>query len=511
MRNKWTIAAVLLVLISGAGLYFATRKVEDNWEPLARQRLIEYLEQRFNASVDIGQLDFAHLGNTRITATGRNFRLHLNRRTDTPPFITFDELHITADLGVLYQGERTIEEVRIKGLRVMLPPRESRPKLESSNTPQQPQPFLIRRIVADGAQLTVLPSKPGKAPLEFELAQLTLTSLTPGAPLVYNTTLTIPKPPGRVTAQGHFGPWNTADPRQTPLDGVYDYRDADLGVFKGIDGTLASTGKFSGVLENISASGECRVPDFSLTLSRNPVPLKVTYRARVDGSDGDTYLEPVLATLGASSFSATGHVIGEKGKPGRDINLNVDIPNGDLKDLLRLALKGNNTFLTGRVKLSSRVHIPRGDDNVIDKLTLNGRFEIRDANFTSPTIQDKIDSLSQRGRGRPKDQSIDNVPATFRGDFAMANARLDFKPVIFVVPGALVDLNGNYDVDKAELDFHGSLNLAASMSNTFSGWKRWALKPFNPIFSKNEVGTYLPIKITGPKDNPQFGLDRKKN
>ncbi len=153
MRNKWTIAAVLLVLISGAGIYFATRKVQDNWEPLARQRLIEYLEQRFNASVDIGQLDFAHLGNTRITATGRNFRLHLNRRTDTPPFITFDELHITADLGVLYQGERTIEEVRIKGLRVMLPPRESRPKVEASNTPQQPQPFLIRRIVADGAQL----------------------------------------------------------------------------------------------------------------------------------------------------------------------------------------------------------------------------------------------------------------------------------------------------------------------------------------------------------------------
>jgi len=52
------------------------------------------------------------------------------------------------------------------------------------------------------------------------------------------------------------------------------------------------------------------------------------------------------------------------------------------------------------------------------------------------------------------------------------------------------------------------LNLAAKMSETFGGWKRWALKPFNPIFAKNDVGTFLRIAITGDKDNPKFGLDK---
>jgi hypothetical protein len=90
----------------------------------------------------------------------------------------------------------------------------------------------------------------------------------------------------------------------------------------------------------------------------------------------------------------------------------------------------------------------------------------------------------------------------------MAEGKLDFEPVVFVVPGALVDLTGSYVVEAGTLDFLGSLNLDSKVSNTFSGWKRWALKPFNPIFSKNDVGTYLPIKITGDKDNPQFGLAR---
>ena len=93
----------------------------------------------------------------------------------------------------------------------------------------------------------------------------------------------------------------------------------------------------------------------------------------------------------------------------------------------------------------------------------------------------------------------------------MADGTIAFTPVVFVVPGALVDLTGTYQATPGLLDFHGSLNLDSKVSGTFSGWKRWALKPFDPVFAKNEVGTYLPIKITGDKDNPQFGLDRKKN
>jgi hypothetical protein len=41
-----------------------------------------------------------------------------------------------------------------------------------------------------------------------------------------------------------------------------------------------------------------------------------------------------------------------------------------------------------------------------------------------------------------------------------------------------------------------------------TGWKRFVLKPVDPFFSKPGAGTLLPIKITGNRAHPQFGLDR---
>lgn len=499
--------ALALILISGLGLfYYVKNRAKRDWEPLARQRLITYLEDKFDSKVEIGELDFRHLEGTRIEAIGKNFRLHLERRTDIAPIVAFDRISIESDIATLYNGPRVVNRVVLTGLKITIPPRDERPKPQASSG--SANSVIVETIIADGATLQILPSKAGKAPLDFDLTKLTLKSNGAGQAYSYETILTIPKPPGLVTAKGHFGPWNGGDPRQTKLDGVYNYVDADLGVFMGIAGTMASTGSFGGALETIDAEGECRVPNFRLSMAGNPVPLTVQYKALVDGADGDTYLKQIEARLGNTFFTAKGEVVGLKGHPGRAIHLDVVMPKGELRDILRLTVKSNKAFLEGIVNLKSSIEIPRGNVDVVDKLKLKGRFEIREANFTSKTIQDKVDGLAKRGSGRPKDREMDNVPATFNGQFRMDDGKLDFEPVVFVVPGALVDLTGSYTVEAGILDFHGSLNLESKMSNTFGGWKRWALKPFNPIFSKNDVGTYLPIKITGDKDNPQFGLAR---
>jgi hypothetical protein len=39
------------------------------------------------------------------------------------------------------------------------------------------------------------------------------------------------------------------------------------------------------------------------------------------------------------------------------------------------------------------------------------------------------------------------------------------------------------------------------------GWKGKLLTPLDPFFSKNGAGTDIPIKITGTKANPHFGLN----
>ncbi len=510
--KKWLIGIALILLTAlGGGFYYAKR-LKSEWEPLARKQLIEYLEQRFDSSAEIGRLDFKMpIDGNAIEAYGHDFKLHYRRRTDIAPMIEFKKITITANLDILYRGPRVVSLVTIEGLRITMPPKGERPVAKPNPNPQasDPNPLIVAKIVADGAFLQILPSTAGKPPLEFDLYKLTLQSTGAGNAFTYETVMTNPKPPGQILANGHFGPWNREDPRQTALDGEYTFANADLGVFKGIGGLLRSTGKFNGVLEAINAEGECLVPDFRLTGSGNRMPLNVKYTAMVDGTNGDTYLRQVQAVLGKTAFTAKGHVIGLMGISGREIHLDADIPNGNLTDVLRLAVRGEKQFLEGKLQLKTSIDIPPGKDVVIDKIRLKGRFEVREANFTSDAIQDKIDGLSKRGQGKPKDRKIDNVPAAFRGQFQMADGKIKFEPVVFAVPGALVDLEGTYAVDGADLDFHGSLNLAAKMSDTFGGWKRWALKPFNPIFAKNDVGTYLRLAITGDKDNPKFGLDKK--
>lgn len=520
--KKWLIGIAVVFCLALGGMYFYLRSLQAQWEPMARKQLIEYLEKRFDSSVEIGKLDFkvpfespwkliqSGLDGRVIEAYGHDFKLHYKRRTDIEPMIVFKSIVVVANLATLYSGPRIVKLVKLEGLRITMPPKGERPVVKGNPNPAPPDsnPVLVEKIVADGTFLQILPSKPGKPALEFDLYKLTLTSTGLGKSLAYDTVMTNPKPPGKIFAKGHFGPWNREEPRQTALDGDYTFADADLGIFKGIAGIMQSTGKFSGMLEEINAEGECRVPDFRLTSSGNRVPLKVLYKALVDGTNGDTYLQTIQALLGKTAFTARGHVIGLTGISGRSIHLDADMPKGDLGDVLRLAVKGDKQFLDGTIQLKTTIDIPPGPDIVIDKIRLSGGFEVREANFTSSTIQDKIDGLSKRGQGKPKDQKIDNVPATFRGRFRMADGKIKFEPVVFVVPGALVDLEGTYSVVSSEVDFHGSLNLAAKMSETFGGWKRWALKPFNPIFAKNDVGTFLRIAITGDKDNPKFGLDK---
>jgi hypothetical protein len=44
-----------------------------------------------------------------------------------------------------------------------------------------------------------------------------------------------------------------------------------------------------------------------------------------------------------------------------------------------------------------------------------------------------------------------------------------------------------------------------------TGWKSILLKPADPFFSKHGHGTEVPIKITGTRSAPHFGLDFGRN
>src|SRR5579862_302542 len=179
---------------------------------------------------------------------------------------------------------------------------------------------------------------------------------------------------------------------------------------------------------------------------------------------------------------------------------------GALTDLLRLGMKGD-AFMKGTLQMNAKISIPPQNKTVREKLGLIGDFAIINGFFLKDSIQDKMDDLSRRGQGQPKNPAIDNVVYRMHGHFDMQNEEIDLSGLTFDVPGATVKLDGGYNMASDTLDFHGELRLDAKVSQTMTGWKRWLAKPVDPFFAKDGAGTLLKIQITGTADNPSFGLD----
>jgi hypothetical protein len=38
-------------------------------------------------------------------------------------------------------------------------------------------------------------------------------------------------------------------------------------------------------------------------------------------------------------------------------------------------------------------------------------------------------------------------------------------------------------------------------------WKSWLLTPISPFFKKDGAGAEIPVKISGTRSEPKFGLD----
>jgi hypothetical protein len=244
-------------------------------------------------------------------------------------------------------------------------------------------------------------------------------------------------------------------------------------------------------------------------MAGNSVPLQTRFEVLVDGTNGNTVLSPVHATLGKTKFTTSGAVLKQEGDLRRTINLDVNMPDGYLNDVLRLARKGQ-PFMEGRLALKTKVVLPPLAEKVREKLILDGRFEVMDAKFLKSNIQDQIDTLSRRGQGQPKNMAVDEVVSDMKGVFRLEDEKLTFRNLSFAVPGARVNLAGTYDLDADALDFLGALRLQAKVSQTMTGWKRWALKPVDPFFAKEGAGTFIRIAVTGSSRQPQFGRARAR-
>jgi hypothetical protein len=501
------------IFIIAAAIIMTLAIVISRAKPIIRARVIETLSVRFKSKVELDDFNVSPLQGLQVS--GKGLRIFgdkdpNNHEPGIQPLIAVNDFRFRTGIFDLLHSPMHVDTVYIKGLQLNLPPREQREEMEGMGPKGGKIRIVVDKFVCEDTQLVINTLRPGKLPLEFDIASLKMKNIGPNAPMHFDANLTNPKPVGNVVSSGSFGPWQADSPRDTPVSGTYEFNHADLGTIKGIGGILSSTGKYGGVLDKITVDGATDTPDFRIAISGRPVPLHTDFHAIVDGTSGDTYLQPVHARILSTWLVANGSVVRTKNPRGHQVQLDVVIERGKIDDLLKLAIRTDPPIMTGTVRLKTKMNLPPGEPDLANRLKLRGNFQISQVHFTNEKVQSKVDAISMRSQGKPKlaqDNIPDNVQSDLKGAFNLASGTISFSQLQFQVPGTRVNLTGIYSLDGNQFDFHGKARLDAKLSHMVTGWKSILLKPADPFFSKNGAGTEIPVKITGTKSEPHFGAD----
>jgi len=509
--RRWLVIGAGGVVVCCVGLVAAVYTLKPTLERVVRQRVESYLQGQFESSVQFSDFHVSLFPRVRLTIEGVVLRHEITR--DIPPLIEIRKVTVDASPGAFWGPRHEISRVQLEGLQIHTPPRTpgGSPIIHGTGADlARKYPFVIDEIDANNALIVLLrkPADLAIPPNEFEIHRVVLNGFRFDRAATFHALLKNPKPRGEIESDGQFGPWNAEDPSRTPVSGNYSFHDADLGTFKGIQGILSSVGKYSGPLDYLNVEGVTDTPDFALRTSGHAVALHTDFKAIVDGTNGNTVLTSVTARFLDTVVETRGAVVDVYPQiKGRTIALEATISHGRIEDLLVLALKSDRPFLTGSARLKTTILIPEGDEDLVDRLRLDGQFDLAGVRFTGSTTQEKVDLLSRKGQGRPRDTDIADAASDFQGRFTLADAEVKFSRLEFQVKGASVSVAGGYNLDNEEMDFHGELQMDAKLSQTVAGWKSAVLKPFDRFFQGQGRGSKIPIKITGTRQNPSFATD----
>lgn len=521
-RRTLLVACVIVAIVGVVILSRASRAT-----PHVRDQVLAALNERFQSEVAFDRFQVSVFPRPAISGSG--LTVQWQGRNDVPPLVKVGTFGASAGVFGLLSTPVRLRTVDLDRLEVHIPPGgvratggdspesgEERPRGTAGASDNRTDDdhrrsrMVIDEIVAHAAQLQIASKQPGRLPRVFNIHDLHITGYGEQDGAEFRAVLTNPLPQGRVNTKGRFGPWQPRDPRTTPIAGEYDFTNADMNTIDGLGGTLSSRGTYTGVLERIAIAGHTDVPDFSIDIAGRPVPLETRFKAVVDGTNGNTWLEQVDARLLESHIHAKGAVVRTKDVKGRHVALDITIDQARIEDMLRLAMKAGKPPLTGAVRMNCTFRLPAGKADVIRRLRLDGEFALARARFTSLDVQKRIETLSRKGRGDDGAVGGESVVSQLGGRFRLRNASLTFSNLTFAVPGAVVQLAGSYHLETEALDFTGDLLLDASLRETTSGFKAFMARIIQPLFRRKGGGSKIPIRIGGTPAKPEFGLDVKR-
>lgn len=507
-----TLAAVGLVSVVFVGV-----RLRDG---TVKRRVTAALAEHLNSHVTINTLSVRFFPSVRVIGTG----LVIRRHKDPPERTLITATRFVVEPGLWHLLRGRARQVEMEGLRFTIPKRPpGRPRMvdEAANdmpsTAPRPQPPVrpagdhatLERLIARDAELIFISSRPDGPTRVFKVPEVDLVEVSFEYPMEFQAVLANPSPRGRLEASGLFGPFDSADPGSSPVEGGYVFTEGDFNSIRGLEGTVTSRGLFNGQLDQMQVDGTTDTENFRLGAAGHALPLRSEFRAIVDGTDGDIRLTHMDARLADSTFTATGTITGVPSVLGKRIALDLEVPAGRVEDFLKLALPASRPLMAGDVTLITSFVLPPGDTPAIDRVELDGRIGVTDANFSSRATQAKVRELSRRAQGKAADTPPARALVGLSGRFTYARGVARFSSLTFRTTGAEISVRGTYTLTSGAMNFSGTARLDAKVSTIVGGVKGFFLKVADPLF-RDKGTSVVPITITGTHGAPKASVNMRR-
>ena len=163
----------------------------------------------------------------------------------------------------------------------------------------------------------------------------------------------------------------------------------------------------------------------------------------------------------------------------------------------RRAVKGN---LNGEVFLK----VPLGADSVTRRLQGNGKLVASDGELTNVDLLKKVQRVTGM-IGFTKEETREATTfKTLETDFTIAEGSADFKRIYLINPQMEIRGTGTMTLSRPSLDLALEATLSAAASARANRGKAV------PVFKNSEGRIVVPLKITGPVEDPSVNLDTSK-
>ena len=506
MLRRWgTVVGILCTVF----LLVITGILAVNW-PFRYSKVEPFLENVFASQIKIDHYRRTYFPHPGFSAEG--ITLRRDSAPNLPPVGSAKRLFVQGRWIDLIFLRSRLQSVDVEGLHVVIPPvgsRENREDFPPGGSGEFAGPkMLVDHLRIHDSMLDLMRTDGSRFSMPIKM--LTIGNLQRGRTVSYTVDMYSPPPTGHILASGTFGPLRPQTLGKTPVTGSFTYAPVHLGEISGLGGTLSAKGTFHGTLGDIEATGQAFTPDFAVSDGR-PTPVTNTAQFAVNGLNADIHIHSLTARTGQTVVQAQGEIAGTP----KVTNMDLTVTNGRVEDVLRPFLT-HFPPVTGPLWLHSHAYVapPAPGRKFLQRLVMNGAFDIPAQHITSASTEKSLSAFSQRvqdhkasgaaviGSQVPepaKDTSEGgtDVLSGLSGPVQLRNAIASTNRLTFMVPGASVNLAGTYNLHGGEVHLLGNLHMESGVSHATTGFKSILFAPLNPFFKHGSSGGVVPIAVTG--------------